>query len=66
MMSVPNPNSPIRSTVKDELGVAMTAATVPIIGSEIGIYGGLGTALRLSAGSAAAAGASYAGGKAGD
>lgn len=66
MMSVPNPNSPIRSTVKDELGMAMTAATVPIIGSEIGIYGGLGTALRLSAGSAAAAGASYAGGKAGD
>ena len=66
MMSVPNLDSPVRSTVKDELGVAMAAASVPMLGSEIGIYGGLGAGLRFAAGSAAAAGASYAGGKAGD
>ena len=65
-MSVPNPDSPVRSTVKDELEVAMAAASAPMIGSELGIYGGLGTALRLGAGSAAATGASYVGGKAGD
>lgn len=66
MMTAPNPNSPVKSTVKDELGIAMAAATAPMIGSEIGLYGGLGTGLRFGAGSTAAAGASYAGGKAGD
>jgi hypothetical protein len=44
----------------------MTAASIPMIGSELGIYGGLGAGLRFGAGSAAAAGTSYIGGKAGD
>lgn len=66
MMAVPNPDNPVRSTVKDELGVAMAAASTPMIGAELGIYGPVYGGLRLAAGSAAAAGASHVAGKAGD
>ena len=66
MMAVPNPNSPVRSTVKDELGVAMAAASTPMIGAELGIYGPVYGGLRLAAGSAAATGAYHVAGKAGD
>lgn len=56
----------VKSTVGKELGYTMGLLTAPALLSELGTYGLIGGGLRLSAGSAAAAGASYVGGKAGD
>lgn len=56
----------VKSTVGKELGYTMGLLTAPALLSEFGTYGLIGGGLRLGAGSAAAAGASYAGGKAGD
>lgn len=55
----------VKSTVGKELGYTMGLLTAPALLSELGTYGLIGGGLRLTAGSAAAAGASYVGGKQG-